>query len=113
MQILNDTVLFTEADFSGLSVETRAAVVPYCGATPFHEFLSNLANAHLLTARRIAWTSAKVGDPVSPVQSYARVTEGNTLSVAQSLDSLAAALKDANVVPSPGDADIEPVVGQP
>ena len=85
MNITNDTITFDEADFAELSDAAKAALVPYCGTNPFHSLLSDIANNHLLTAKRTAWAAAETPELVPLVVNFRQATQEAKAAVVASL----------------------------
>jgi len=85
MNITNDTITFDEADFAELSEAAKAALVPYCGTNPFHSLLSDIANNHLLTAKRTVWAAAETPELVPLVVNFRQATDEAKAAVVASL----------------------------
>jgi hypothetical protein len=85
MTIINDRIQFVADDFAGLSADAKAALVPYCGTNPFHELLTGIANIHLVTAKRVEWSSAEAPELRPLVVNFRKATDEAKEAVAASL----------------------------
>ena len=85
MTIINDRIQFVADDFAELSESAKAALVPYCGTNPFHSLLSDIANNHLLTAKRTVWAAAETPELVPLVVNFRQATDEAKAAVVASL----------------------------
>ena len=85
MTIINDRIQFVADDFAGLSADAKAALIPYCGTNLFHQLISDTANNHLITARRMAWSEAESAELRPLVVNFRQATESAKAAVIASL----------------------------
>jgi 1,2-phenylacetyl-CoA epoxidase catalytic subunit len=107
MTLINDRITFVADDFAELSDSAKAALIPYCGTNPFHSMLSDLANNHLITAQRIAWSAAEAPELRPLVVNFAKATDEAKEAVAVSLKAAETLLGASPKPESPLDIPLE------
>lgn len=95
MQIVNDRIQFVADDFRELSDAAKAALVPYCGTNPFHSLLSDIANNHVVTAKRTVWANAETPELVPLVVNFRQATDEGKAAAVAMLEAVASDLKVA------------------
>ena len=110
MTIINDRIQFVADDFAELSDSAKAALVPYCGTNPFHSLLSDIANAHVATAQRMAWSAAESAELRPLVVNFRKATDEAKAVAVAAIVELAGTLGDAEKVEALP-VDIKPDLG--